>query len=377
MVSQLLFYTLLACQPKESLTSPTPDNKPSPDTKAPDQTTTHTTAGTRTQASTKPQTEETTETLPKIVIKEEVPKPVQSDPDNNFYAQEVRLGQIPYPSDLSEEDFCATICRSSFRNGGRTIASISNCTLNLIDTWETYRKDFSYKTASQTGNPVVGAVSCNGTPQYIKRGRMGLAKTKFCETDSDLGGYFAQAAQEEGTAVFAFQEFLTHLKKWNAPSELQDRCQEIIQEEINHTLMMAALAQKHGCKEAFVHFPMHKEVSLFEFAKHNALVGCLDETWAAALAQYQADNTPRYHEIFAEIAKDEHKHAQYSWDVHQWLMSQLSASERTEIKEAMQTHLLKTPTANYKTEYGEMDQDNHQRAWQAFQTHVQDLMHAA
>ena len=183
MVSQLLFYTLLACQPKDPIVPPavnkTPDKNPSPKTQ--EHTTTHTASENRTQASTDTSIDTVQQTRAKIVITEEVPKPAQSDPSQNFYAQEVRLGQIPYPVPSSEKDFCERICRTSFQKRGKTLNKISDCTLDLIETWEKYRKDFSYKYVSQTGNPVVGAVSCKGIVTYIKRGRMGLSHTQCGE----------------------------------------------------------------------------------------------------------------------------------------------------------------------------------------------------
>ena len=119
-------------------------------------------------------------------------------------------------------------------------------------------------------------------------------------------------------------------------------------------------------------------MTLFEFTKHNALVGCIEETWAALLAVHQVQHAPRYQKVFSTIAKDEIGHAQYSWDTHKWLMQQLSPQERIAILKHMRTKLNMQPTPyDSHTQYGEMDRQHYHKVWKVFCTQIEDRLEAA
>ena len=40
-----------------------------------------------------------------------------------------------------------------------------------------------------------------------------------------------------------------------------------------------------------------------EMAMHNALTGCIGETWSAVLLRYQAEHAPKYNGVFKRIAQ--------------------------------------------------------------------------
>ena len=42
-----------------------------------------------------------------------------------------------------------------------------------------------------------------------------------------------------------------------------------------------------------------------EMAIHNALTGCIGETWSAVELCHQAEHAPKYNGVFKRIAKDE------------------------------------------------------------------------
>ena len=81
-------------------------------------------------------------------------------------------------------------------------------------------------------------------------GRAATTPVRVQEMNDDWGGYFATMAQEEATAVFAFEELLVHLRRWDAPTSLQQWCAQIIQDEQRHTLMMSGLAHRNGRESA-------------------------------------------------------------------------------------------------------------------------------
>ena len=109
--------------------------------------------------------------------------------------------------------------------------------------WEELRKDFSWETAKENGNPVVGTVECNADISYIRKGRAGLSVSQGSDVSDDIGGYFARAAQEEMTAVLAFQEMLENLKSFDAPQHLLNDCERAICDERRHMIMMSNMAK--------------------------------------------------------------------------------------------------------------------------------------
>lgn len=70
---------------------------------------------------------------------------------------------------------------------------------------------------------------------------------------------------------------------------------------------------------------MPTDETLLSIAIHNAVEGCVSETWAAMMAQIQAERaeTPELRALFSTIARDEITHGQLAWDLHAWLLEQL------------------------------------------------------
>lgn len=63
----------------------------------------------------------------------------------------------------------------------------------------------------------------------------------------------------------------------------------------------------------------------------SGLAGCVSETWAALLAHHQAARAhePSVRSAFTEIARDETRHAQLAWDLHEWFLSQLAPAQQS------------------------------------------------
>ena len=344
MIHQLIISTLLACQPKtEAEKIATPPKTPPKIIKTKPK---HSSSGI-------------------VTFVDEPSAPKESKPKENFYSLAVQVSHITYPRDsYTDEQFCSYVCSNAFNSGFEELGTIQNCKLELIHDWETKRKNFDWKDMSEQGNPVVGTVECTGQIYYIQEGRAALSLTNISKNKDDLGGYFARSAQEEMTAVFAFQEMLQNLKSFGAPQKLLDDCEKAICDEKRHTIMMSNMAKRHGCESAVVKLPKQQKVSLFELAKHNAIAGCIDETWAALLAEHRAKHTKHYSKLFQIIATDEAFHAQLSWNIHQWLMLQLSKKEQQEIKIVMSQHLQKLPPQKIAgANLGEMTPEIFQKAW--------------
>ena len=75
---------------------------------------------------------------------------------------------------------------------------------------------------------------------------------------------------------------------------------------------------------------------MLEAALHNAVEGCVNETWAAVLASLKAGHahSAPLRAAYASIATDEADHAQLAWDLHAWFATQLNPDEVAAIDEA-------------------------------------------
>ena len=92
---------------------------------------------------------------------------------------------------------------------------------------------------------------------------------------------------------------------------------------------------------------------MLEVALNNAVEGCVHETWAACLATHQAVTAPDavLRRIFAKIARDEVRHAQLAWDLHEWFLTQLSPEEAQQVQaaqhQAMAALAAEVPAGNH------------------------------
>lgn len=378
MIQQLILNTLMACQPKvpSSTTSVTNQSLP------PESST-----SIEVNTSAPKMKPLWPSTLPDPVGLETLPEVKPTSEALLFYASEVTLDalsfyNIEFYDQLSENPYqyvCEKMCElhPTVRQSMLSMYNIQNCKLDLIDNWkavvgavqEQGREELLPQLDVQ-----VGVVECNGDVLQITFGRAATTPTKLESFEADWGGYFVRLAQEEATAVFAFTELLEHLQRWKAPAPLQDWCSRIIGEEERHTLMMSGLAFRNGQQSAGIQFPSLNRVSVKDMAIHNALTGCIGETWSAVLLRYQSEHAPKYHGVFRRIAKDETSHAEFSWALHNWLMSQLTEDEQTEVVEAMREMLSKLPEYGCAEEAGEMSVEIFGRAWNAFSEQLEAVL---
>ena len=77
--------------------------------------------------------------------------------------------------------------------------------------------------------------------------------------------------------------------------------------------------------------------SLEAVALENAVVGCVVETYAAVVAEWQAEHaTDRAIGTTMEtVARDEARHATLAWRVHEWLLEQLPREASDRVQNAM------------------------------------------
>jgi hypothetical protein len=179
--------------------------------------------------------------------------------------------------------------------------------------------------------PVDGTIECFLTEtDYC--GRRPLHHIEFdLDQGDELGRAYANMAYLEAAAVDAFIELAAQLRRLGAPQELIARCLAAAEDERLHTRWLTALANHHGVR---VPSPQVEAgapaATLLEIATHNAVEGCVNETWAALCAHYWARSATdeRLRAVFGRIAEDETRHGQLAWDLHQWLLTQLDEHGR-------------------------------------------------
>ncbi len=140
-------------------------------------------------------------------------------------------------------------------------------------------------------------------------------------------------AREEQVSVTAFEELAAQLVHHGAPPSLVRRCREAAQDERRHAEQLIALGARRPNAEPEASGPT---TSLADIALHNAVEGCVSETWSALEMHWRAVHAAeaRARATFAQIADDEARHAQLAWDLHPWLCSQLDAERVRDIEVA-------------------------------------------
>lgn len=227
----------------------------------------------------------------------------------------------------AEDVSCGAVCEASFGE----IASVSlsgDCSMDI---------DYALLESGDTGEDVdsggdyyaeIGTVTCSAEGQYYCEGRRPIGfQGKECE-------YFAKSAHLEACSVIAFQQLMRQLEKWNAPQEFIERAKKAAEDEVRHAAQMRMLAWVYNEPVPSIEVDEIDEDNLLVAAIHNAMEGCIFETWATVEAQLKSEfaETEEMRRVYKGIARDEMEHAQLSWDLHFWFMSQLSEEEQEVVR---------------------------------------------
>lgn len=156
------------------------------------------------------------------------------------------------------------------------------------------------------------------------------------EPYASVGAYFASSAHLEAAAVLAFERLARELREQGAPPALIGRMRRAAREERRHVEIISELARSFGAEPLPATAEPFEPRSLFEIARENVIEGVVRETFGAAVALFRAERagTPQLRAALSEIAHDECRHAQLSWDLHAWMWAWLGAAERKAIETA-------------------------------------------
>jgi hypothetical protein len=161
----------------------------------------------------------------------------------------------------------------------------------------------------------------------------GLAASVTCIAQNEVGAHFARAAHFEAASVFAFEQLARDLVQLGAPRELVRLALSAALDEVGHARTMHALAERFGGQRVVPEIAAPASRGALAIALENAVEGCVRETYSALLACYQAQaaRDPHVRAAMTQIADDETRHAQLSWQIAAWLEPQLSDEERAAV----------------------------------------------
>ena len=305
-------------------------------------------------------------------------KPTRHDPgyENKPNASERRTGAVTtsmLAEVQSEQDTCISVClnHSAPPPGSRT--KVESCDLELNPNWEELLADFLL---SQEDTEV-GRLNCNVQFSYVRRGRAPKGGHPTLIESNDLGGFFARGMQEEFLSVFAFAEIHEFLSIINAPDELLQKVRSAMEDEKRHTRLLGRLCERYNHPLPPLEAPTRVQKDAFEWALHNALTGCIGETWAAVLEAHRAQNSNTHNTTFSRIARDEAKHAQLSWDIYEYLNHVLTEQQQQVIQEQMLEKLKLLPKAAImprNNQIGEPDEPTRRKLWTVFAEQINALI---
>ena len=241
------------------------------------------------------------------------------------------VGSPPSTDDLS----CEQICEHLLILNGSISSPLDGASLgNFIEVCEFV--EFDIETPGDDLEQV-GIIACEGvgeTPECMG-GRRPLGHLAYNGATDELSGFFAGCAHMETASIYAFLELARQLEAWGAPADLVARCKDAAADEVEHARIFRSLAIQEGCEPPAAHQEAAPE-DLLSVALHNATEGCVNETWAALVALYQARHAddPALREMYAGLAEDETRHGQLAWDLHDWFLTRLEPADRAVVARA-------------------------------------------
>jgi hypothetical protein len=154
---------------------------------------------------------------------------------------------------------------------------------------------------------------------------------------TSLADFWSSCAVLEGVSVTAFRVLAAELELYDAPRSLVERARAAMGDEARHWRLTRGMARRQGAGPARFPRPAPPSPrSLADMAVENAAEGCVAETFAGALALWQAASAadPSVRAVMGEIAADELEHAQLAWDVDEWIRPRLTPADDRRVTQA-------------------------------------------
>jgi hypothetical protein len=267
---------------------------------------------------------------------------------------------VPYEPDAGPDgaiDFCADLVRLPCGLPADVVPR-DQCFLTLNDCdrfcmgayfnchgWD----DSCFDGSIPDGGPVtLDCAICLSGPGRRPRGLVPAAGADASEPGAPprprdpIGDVFADMAHLEAASVHAFRALRRDLHAFGAPRAMQRAAARAMRDEARHARIMQRLARAHRGKAVpKVRVRATPRPSLEDFARENAVEGCVHETYAALLATWPANHAedPRIARAMQRIARDETDHAALSWAVAGFAEPRLTPEARARVRLAVERAL--------------------------------------
>jgi hypothetical protein len=109
-----------------------------------------------------------------------------------------------------------------------------------------------------------------------------------------------------------------------------------VSDEERHARTVTALARRRGAEPGLYLVGRRRARDIESIARHNAVEGCVRETYGALVACWQSTRAgdPDLRAAFARIAREETRHAALAWAIARWADTRLSARGRRRVARA-------------------------------------------
>lgn len=146
-------------------------------------------------------------------------------------------------------------------------------------------------------------------------------------------GWLAYTAFLEAASVDAFRALRRDLAALGAPRRLLRAASRAARDERRHARRVGALSRRRGARPPAPVVRPGAPPALEALAAHNAVEGCVRETFGALIARWQAESAGdrEVAGAMARIAEDEARHAALAWEIDAWARRRLDPAARARV----------------------------------------------
>jgi hypothetical protein len=257
-------------------------------------------------------------------------------------------------------DACEDLCRVRVEAQGVDVDTVDGCAPSSAGTTSSTAAPALHSGDSAGDTGLAGVmVACDLTTRNVNqciggRDHACIGGEHAGRGATPFAAWLGAQAHAEATSVKSFLAVSAELKRFGAPASLVARARDAARDEVLHARILRTLAATEGGASAPVVFLPAPERDLVAFALENAVEGCVQETWAALVAAFQARHadTAVVRAAFARIASDEARHADLAWAIDAWLMPQLAPDAQRAVQQARQDAVERLLSAVGETDAG-------------------------
>ena len=176
--------------------------------------------------------------------------------------------------------------------------------------------------------------------QYVCEGAgrrpAGLLTSGAVAAADPVAAWLAEAAHLEAAAVVAFEQLTAELEVHRAPARLVAAARRGRRDEVAHAQAFDRLARARGVTPTAAAAAPVGPRTLEALALDNATEGCVGETYGALALGWMARTAPsaELRALARRVARDEGRHAAFSWRLDAWLRARLGPAASHRLDEA-------------------------------------------